>query len=485
MERRKGLRLSIDVWSEMKTVFKLTDVDILQDNNIPEDMKIVEANNFEKDERRFFLEKGVVPVLQGEKKGLLVSELYIRIPAFVVEEYLDFVALSNEKCVSEYLSKSFNSKASSISTSLKPMSFIEEMILKMNSLSASDVTISWRTDHVNILYSSGSNIMDEFSDNIDLSFAEKIRVSLINLSYERPSESIIDGKFSLIQKNTKKEYRLSVLPTIAGHSIVIRSYQVFNSSSTLETLGYTEKATSMIKDIVYNNSDGLFLLTGPTGSGKTTTIYSLLQALQLEKSLKIKTAEDPVEIQIDGIDQCQINNHGIDSHKITYTKLLRGFMRQKPDVIMVGEIRDTEVANICIESALTGHFVVSTLHTGDVKSTFGRLTTSLNVGHDKIEDSLIGILNQRLVPKLCSCKKETESSFEANVSGCNICNKKGTPGYDGEIVVSEVVSLKRSLENWKEENFKDYYSYSDCGNDLFMHGSIDKETLSFIKRLGK
>lgn len=453
--------------------------------DLSKDISIVPESSFKEIEKKYFLQFSFIPVSSGAKKGLIVGNLFTRVPEFIHSKYLDFLIYApSSVCSSLLLNKFLPPLSSRLKETDTPLAFVENVIAKMEDLHASDVTFSWKKDHISVMYSAGQNNMKAEEDSVSVAFGEKLRVAIINLAYERPSETIVDGKFSLIVFGEKREYRLSVLPTVSGYSIVVRSYQKFNKDMKLEDLGYTAKPQAIIKGIIKDNVHGLFLLTGPTGSGKTTTIYTLMQEMNNDRYLKIKSAEDPVEIQLDGIDQCQVNNHGAEEHKITYKKLLKGFMRQKPDVIMIGEIRDEDVADAVIEASLTGHMVISTLHTGDVETTFSRLRTALNIGDDKIEDSLIGVLNQRLVPKLCECKiKGTGKHFKKNPDGCDVCKKAGTTGYFKEVVTCEIAALKRGFENYKEENYKAYYSYSQSAKDLYDSGVIDLQTSNFIKKI--
>ena len=483
-ERRSNRRFGGD-WKALNELVDIKAIPTIESiDDIPGSVEFIKETSFSIDEQHHFLSQNRIPIKIGDKKGFILSFLFGRVPSFLQEEYTDMLFLAPPELCSLLLANEFMTPTQSkISQAAKPLDYIEAILRKTEELGASDLTISWRDKNISLMYSAGDNNMKVEEDIInDLAYGEKIRVALINLAYERPSESIVDGKFNLTHFGEQKEYRLSVLPTVAGYSIVIRSSQKFDKEMTLGKLGYMDKPQSIIENILSENVHGLFLLTGPTGSGKTTTIYTLLQQMNSERYLKIKTAEDPVEIQLDGIDQCQVNNHGLDEHKITYSRLLKGFMRQKPDVIVVGEIRDKDVATNAIEASLTGHMVISTLHTGGVEPTFSRLRTALNVGDDNIEDALIGVLNQRLVKKLCSCKISSGKHFKRNEEGCSKCQKLGTIGYNKEIVACEIAALHRGEKNYLKENYKEYYSYLDCAKDLYDFGEIDLETSKLIKK---
>jgi len=443
-------------------------------------------NEMSEIKKKYILQFSITPIKNKKtnESGVICQDPFMRVPSFIYNEFSNFVLIASKDQCAEISIQNFSNKGKLIPEEKEtPSSFINRMIVKMERLHASDLSISWNSKNAVIKYSIGKRNLKEEEDIISHEFAEKVRVSLVNLAYERPSEKMIDGKFSIRISGELKEYRLSSIETIAGNSISIRSYQKFDKNLLITDLGFTDRALKILSEIITDNKHGLFLVCGPTGSGKTTTLYTILQQLYNEKYLNIKTAEDPVEIQIDGIDQCSVNEHGLEEHKVTYTKLISKFMRQNPDLIMIGEIRDSNVANAAINAALTGHFTFSTLHTGNVESTFSRLINALNVGVDKIEDSMVGILNQKLVKKLCTCKKETNGVFIANNIGCEKCNHYGTPGYYGEVVATEIVSLKRTIENYKKENYKDFYSFKDCAEDLYKNGIIDKETKTMVSNL--
>ncbi len=451
------------------------------------DMIFEVIRDFEKDptiKKKYIIQFLVIPVIYNGKKGVITFDPFARVPLFLMKEYSSFIILADKKYCSNLALNSFSSSNKlEISKGESPLNFIIKMITKMEQLRASDLTLSWTSSNVILKYTVSNKNLYEENDYIDVEFSEKIRVALVNLSHERPSEGFIDGKLNIQILGKKKEYRLSVVQTVVGYSIVLRSYQKFNKEMKISDLGYTQKAYSILEEIIYQNSHGLFLICGPTGSGKTTTIYTILQELYMKKDLKIKTAEDPVEIQIDGIDQCNINTHGSEEYKITYQKILSKYMRQKPDAIMIGEIRDKTVAKACVEASLTGHLTVSTLHTSNVESTFSRLINSLDISYDQIEDSLIGILNQKLVKKLCDCKIKKGDGYIANPNGCDKCKRTGNIGYDGEVLASEIVKLKIGIESYKSENYEKFYTFSECADDLYNSGTIDKTTKTYIENL--
>ena len=211
-----------------------------------------------------------------------------------------------------------------------------------------------------------------------------------------------DGRIKLKTKGKEMDFRVSVLPTLFGEKIVLRLLDKSNLQLDMTKLGFEEKQLVNFKDAIYKPF-GMVLVTGPTGSGKTTTLYSALSELN-KATENISTAEDPVEFNLGGINQVQIH----ESIGLTFASALRSFLRQDPDIIMVGEVRDFETAEISIKAALTGHMVLSTLHTNDAPSTVNRL---LNMGVEPflVSSSVNLILAQRLSRRICEdCKEELE-----------------------------------------------------------------------------
>ena len=264
-----------------------------------------------------------------------------------------------------------------------------------------------------------------------------------------------DGRIKLkMGRGKEMDFRVSVLPTLFGEKIVLRLLDKSNLQLDMTKLGFEQKALEDFKDAIYKPF-GMVLVTGPTGSGKTTTLYSALSELN-KVSTNISTAEDPVEYNLTGINQVQMH----DDIGLNFAAALRAFLRQDPDIIMVGEIRDFETAEIAVKAALTGHLVLSTLHTNDAPATISRL---LNMG---IEPFLVTaacnlVLAQRLARKICpDCKVDTE--VDASVledvgftpeqikqgglkrgSGCRTC---GDTGYKGRVALYEVMPLTDKLK---------------------------------------
>ena len=208
-----------------------------------------------------------------------------------------------------------------------------------------------------------------------------------------------DGRTQIKIANKTTDIRVSIIPTYFGEKAVLRILMESEDIPTLKELGFNKDITNGFKELL-EHSFGMILVTGPTGSGKSTTLHSFLQTIATSE-INIITVEDPVEYKADNINQIQVNHKvGLD-----FAKALRSILRQDPDIIMVGEIRDKETATIAIQAAITGHLVLSTLHTNNVSSTITRLM-DMGIEPFLISSSIIGILSQRLVRILCDCKEK-------------------------------------------------------------------------------
>jgi type IV pilus assembly protein PilB len=262
-----------------------------------------------------------------------------------------------------------------------------------------------------------------------------------------------DGRIELMVNNNPVDLRVSVLPTMFGESVVMRVLDRSNVALSLDKIGFRDDELQQMRDLS-RKPNGIIIVTGPTGCGKTTTLYAALAELN-EPTTKILTAEDPVEYDIDGLIQCQINT----DQNLTFARLLRSFLRQDPDVILVGEIRDLETAQIAVQASLTGHLVFSTLHTNDAPSTVLRL---LDLGMEAflLTATIEAIVGQRLVRRIClNCKEEyvptDEQLMELQLRrqdvegrtffrgrGCDNCNHSG---YRGRRAIFEIMQLDDHL----------------------------------------
>ncbi len=267
-----------------------------------------------------------------------------------------------------------------------------------------------------------------------------------------------DGRITQIVDRKEFDIRASILPTVYGEKIVMRLTS--KNALTREKSQLGLKPDELKKfDHILKNPHGILLVTGPTGSGKSTTLYTALSELNKE-DVNIITVEDPVEANIDGINQVQVNNKA----NLTFASALRSILRQDPDIIMIGEIRDQETASIAVQASITGHLVVSTLHTNSAASTITRLA-DMGIEPYLIADSTIGVIAQRLVRRLCpECKRKKKADAEElellmlapeedvtiyEPCGCPKCD--GT-GFKGRIGVYEIMEVTQSLKTIISKN---------------------------------
>jgi type IV pilus assembly protein PilB len=272
----------------------------------------------------------------------------------------------------------------------------------------------------------------------------------LNISERRLPQ---DGRVEMALPSGQVDLRVAVLPTMFGESVVLRVLDRSNVQLSLDRIGLRDDDLEHVRTLI-NKPNGIVIVTGPTGSGKTTTLYAALNELN-QPDTKILTAEDPVEYDIEGLVQCQVNHE----QELTFAKLLRSFLRQDPDIILVGEVRDLETAQISIQASLTGHLVFTTLHTNDAPSSIARLT-DLGVESFLLTATLEAIIAQRLARRICTnCKEEFMPSEEQLMElslrpqdvggrtffrgrGCERCNKSG---YKGRLAIFEIMSMNDDM----------------------------------------
>lgn len=274
----------------------------------------------------------------------------------------------------------------------------------------------------------------------------------MNITESRlPQDGAIKGNFG----GTYLDMRVSCLPLNEGEKIVIRILDYTRSLQGLDSLGFNKQNLARLKRMI-KVPNGIILITGETGSGKSTTVYSILETLNCEET-NIITVEDPIEMNIEGLNQVQVNSE----IGMTFAAALRSILRQDPNIILIGEIRDSETAQIAVRSAITGHLVLSTIHTNNTLSTVERLL-DMNVERYLLSTALTGIISQRLAKKICTkCKFERETTdfekmifkkylhkdvdkiWDANHEGCDACRK----GYKGRIAIQEVLELNDELRS--------------------------------------
>lgn len=261
-----------------------------------------------------------------------------------------------------------------------------------------------------------------------------------------------DGRIRSTVNFKPIDIRLSTLPTVYGEKIVMRLLDVTNSINDIKKLGFTEKNEALFRKMI-SHPNGIVLITGPTGSGKSSTLYAALSNLNNEE-VNIITVEDPVEYQIDGVNQIHVK----EEVGLTFATGLRSILRQDPDIVMVGEIRDLETAQIAVRASLTGHLVLSTLHTNSAVESITRLQ-DMGIEPFLLSSSLVGVMAQRLVRRVCRDCGETKPATEREKEifaengltietvrkgrGCPSCN--GT-GYRGRLAIHELLPIDRSMK---------------------------------------
>ena len=277
----------------------------------------------------------------------------------------------------------------------------------------------------------------------------------LNIAEKRQTQ---DGRIITKIGDKDVDLRVSILPVVNGEKVVIRILNRDNYKLGKEKLGLSKENLEKLNKII-SSPNGIVLVTGPTGSGKSTTLYSLLKDLNKEDK-NIITVEDPVEFSMDGINQVNVNTKA----GLTFASGLRSILRQDPDIVMVGEIRDTETAEIAVRAAITGHLVLSTIHTNDAPSSIVRLK-DMGVAPYLVSSALVGVIAQRLIRKLCMyCKEEySASDYEKEILcvprekdltlyrkvGCNRCSNTG---YKGRVGIYEIMEINREVRDLINED---------------------------------
>ncbi len=317
---------------------------------------------------------------------------------------------------------------------------------------ASDIHIEAMEYEVRVRYRIDGALVKVATYDIDFLSAIVARIKIIGGMDIAEKRKPQDGRIAMTVDRREYDVRVSILPTVNGEKIVMRLTSKENLTRDKKNLGFSEEELEKF-DRILKNPHGIILVTGPTGSGKSTTLYTALSELNTE-DVNIITVEDPVEANMEGINQVHVN----EKAGLTFAAALRSILRQDPDIIMIGEIRDGETAGIAVKAAITGHLVVSTLHTNGTASTITRLA-DMGIEPYMIGDSLVGVIAQRLVRRLCpDCKRPVQATEdEKRLLGVDInqpltiyepgteCSTCGGVGYFGRIGVYEIMPVNNEL----------------------------------------
>lgn len=304
---------------------------------------------------------------------------------------------------------------------------VNDLIQRAVDRHATDIHIEPEQNNVTIRFRcDGVLIPDQrVSGQLHAGLSTRLKIlSQLNIAERRQPQ---DGRIRMAVRGQEIDLRVSVLPTVHGETFVLRILDRTSVPLNLESLGYEPPDVETMRALS-RLSEGIVLITGPTGSGKTTTLYSMLRAIDSE-TLKIFTVEDPVEYQMSGITQVQVNA----AINLDFSRTLRTVLRQDPDVILVGEIRDRETAEIAIRAALTGHLVLSTLHTNSAAAAFARLI-DMGVDHYLLADTVRAVVGQRLLRRCC-----------ASCTGNSACEECGGSRYRGRIATYEILRVTSAV----------------------------------------
>ena len=393
----------------------------------------------------------ILPVLaEPEQINSMISRYYNSQKAMEAVE--EFSRVNNT--VAKGQNDAFTNKSAvqdvSESPAVKLVNMLIDQAIQSN---ASDIHIEPQENHIKVRFRIDGKLQDVMKPSIDALQAIVTRIKVasgLNITERRLPQ---DGRLSYKTGTDRADLRISITPTIFWEKVVIRISGGKAYDIPIENLGFLPENLIKFKTIM-KKPYGIVLVTGPTGSGKTTTLYSAIKELN-NSDVNIITIEDPVECVLEGINQIQINQKiGLD-----FASSLRSILRQDPDIILVGEIRDSETAEVAVRAAITGHLVLSTLHTNDAAGSIIRLI-DMGIQSFLVSNSVIGIIAQRLVRRICTnCKsvyhpldeeidtlgfdKKTKPVFYQG-SGCELC--KGT-GYKGRIAVHEIMEVGPELRH--------------------------------------
>jgi type IV pilus assembly protein PilB len=408
------------------------------------------------DELSFVIKKDVRLVVTDPAQVIRAIEKHYGEESASVSDVLK--ELGSDKTISDEVDAADEAALNELADAAPIVRFVNLVLQQAVQDRASDIHFEPFEDEFKIRYRVDGALyeMSPPPKHLALPVVSRLKVMAnLNISERRVPQ---DGRMTVMVGSRQVDLRISTLPTQFGESVVLRVLDRSAISLELETLGFPKDIYDYVSEVI-QRPNGIFVVTGPTGCGKTTTLYSALRRVNTIDS-KLLTAEDPVEFDIEGIMQVQV----VESVGMTFSKALRSFLRQDPDIIMVGEIRDLETAQISIQASLTGHLVLSTLHTNDSPGAVTRLV-DMGVEPFLISSTLVAVLGQRLVRKIC---KDCRAPFEPteaqlallNLSphdlgdknfyygrGCSVCHDTGYKGRKGIFELLAIGDALRALIN--------------------------------------
>ena len=390
---------------------------------------------------------------------------YILVPPSQIDRYIDSIdavkttsaALDDLK--SEGEAEMFSEKTEGVSDEVEDndvvnnpsVRLVDSIIKEAIPYRASDIHIEPFEKVVKVRYRIDGDLQEraEFPSNAYSAICARLKImSGMNIAERRVPQ---DGRIAMVIGGKDFDFRVSSLPTVFGEKFVIRVLDKTSFHFTRADLGFTDRE-NLLLDKMLARPHGIILLTGPTGCGKSTTLYSFLKEVSCPE-VNVITVEDPVEYIMSGINQTQVNAKA----NMPFAAALRSILRQDPDVIMIGEMRDEETAEIAVRAAITGHLVFSTLHTNDATGAITRLE-DMGVADYLVADALVGVIAQRLVKRLCpECKKKMKTTAKEmellgidepidiyHPHGCQFC---GGSGYKGRIAVHEIMYMNENMRS--------------------------------------
>lgn len=403
-------------------------------------------NIFALDDLKLSTKMEIMPILASEKEiNTLINQI------FTSAQTKNIVSQVEKKLQQEESQKQMAVEVAQEDESAPIIQLVNNILERCILKGASDIHIEPFEYYVRIRYRVDGRLHELTQTKKEMLNAITTRIKILSGLDIAERRLPQDGRMSKVVNNQQVDLRISILPTIYGEKTVIRFIYRTGTTLGLKDIGFYPDDYKKVEDLL-KNPHGIILLTGPTGSGKSTTLAAALKVLN-EDSVNIITVEDPVENMIEGINQVAVNT----KVGLTFASALRSILRQDPDIIMIGEMRDSETSSIAIRAAITGHLVLSTLHTNDAASSIPRL---IDMGTEAymVGAAIKGVISQRLVRRLCpSCReKHLVTATEAKIynvpegtevykaRGCSLCNKTG---YKGRLAVHEVLVIDSHLED--------------------------------------